>query len=84
MRSPLPDYLTEVLRGCADSSGTLADYIPELARADPDRFALTLVTAEGAMYSVGDDDTEFTIQSISKPSSTVSHCNREASTPYST
>ena len=67
MRSPLPDYLTEVLRGCADSSGTLADYIPELARADPDRFALTLVTAEGAMYSVGDDDTEFTIQSISKP-----------------
>ncbi|MEU5841342.1 glutaminase [Rhodococcus sp. NPDC047139] len=67
MRSPLPDYLTEVLEACVDDSGALADYIPELAKADPDRFALTLVTAEGAIYSVGDDDTEFTIQSVSKP-----------------
>src|SRR5690606_24637626 len=33
----------------------------------PDRFAITMVTAEGATYSVGDDETEFTIQSISKP-----------------
>lgn len=68
MRSPLPDYLTEVLDACtADTSGDIADYIPALANADPDRFAVTLVTAEGAVYSVGDDDVEFTIQSISKP-----------------
>lgn len=67
MRSPLPDYLTEVLEACTDTSGEMADYIPELANVDPDRLAITLVTAEGAVYSVGDDDVEFTIQSISKP-----------------
>ncbi|MEE2032006.1 glutaminase [Rhodococcus chondri] len=67
MRSPLPDYLTEVLDACTDGSGTLADYIPELANVDPDRFALSLVTAEGTTYSAGDDNHVFTIQSISKP-----------------
>jgi len=67
MYSPLPDYLAEVLSSCSDPSGAMADYIPELAKADPDRFAISLVTAEGREYSVGDDDTEFSIQSISKP-----------------
>ena len=51
MRSPIPDYLTEVLGTCtADVSGTVADYIPELAAADPDRFAVALVTADGTVY----------------------------------
>lgn len=45
----------------------MADYIPELAKADPGRFAISMVTAEGREYSVGDDETEFSIQSISKP-----------------
>jgi len=67
MRSPLPDYLTEVLDGCADTSGAVADYIPGLAGVDPDRFAISLLTADGTSYSVGDDETEFTIQSVSKP-----------------
>lgn len=67
MRSPLPDYLTEVLSVCSKGEGATSDHIPELANADPDRFAISLVTAEGVTYSVGDDDTEFSIQSISKP-----------------
>lgn len=68
MRSPLPDYLDSVLDACAPSDdGELADYIPELANADPDRFALAIATIDGETYSVGDDEVAFTIQSISKP-----------------
>ncbi|MFF3223384.1 glutaminase A [Nocardia suismassiliense] len=50
-----------------DDSGALADYIPELAAAQPDSFALCLATADGRVYGTGDLDTSFTIQSISKP-----------------
>ncbi|WZH51522.1 MAG: glutaminase [Nocardioides alkalitolerans] len=68
MRTPLPDYLTEVLEVCGtDSSGELAAYIPELAAADPDRLALGLCTVDGTGYAVGDDGVRFSIQSISKP-----------------
>jgi glutaminase len=44
----------------------LADYIPELAREDPNQFGLALVTTKGSLYSVGEVDAPFTIQSISK------------------
>ncbi|WP_120004569.1 glutaminase [Nesterenkonia muleiensis] len=68
MRSPIPDYLQEVLQNCsADTSGHVADYIPELARADPDRRALAVATVDGSTYGSGDDEHQFTIQSISKP-----------------
>ena len=47
--------------------GALADYIPELANVDPSLFAIAVVTADGQVCSVGDDQTHFTIQSASKP-----------------
>lgn len=50
----------------SESGGALANYIPELARADPNSFGISLVTADGHRYSVGDCNREFTIQSISK------------------
>jgi glutaminase len=46
--------------------GRLANYIPELAKANPDWFGICVVTADGQTYSVGDYDQLFTIQSISK------------------
>jgi glutaminase len=68
MRSMIPDYLAEVLHDCAaDASGAVADYIPELARADPDQLAVALATVDGHVYAVGDHDVPFSIQSISKP-----------------
>jgi glutaminase len=68
MRSPIPDYLTEVLEDFAsDTSGTPAGYIPELATANPDRLGAAFAMVDGAVYGAGDVDVEFTIQSISKP-----------------
>lgn len=67
MRSPVPDYLTEILDACGDDAGALADYIPELASADPDRLAVCVSTIDGTIYRAGDSGTEFSIQSISKP-----------------
>jgi glutaminase len=45
----------------------VATYIPELARADPSWFGISLATADGHVYEVGDTRVPFTIQSISKP-----------------
>jgi glutaminase len=47
--------------------GAVATYIPQLARANPDWFGICVATATGGVYSVGDYEQQFTIQSISKP-----------------
>jgi glutaminase len=68
LTSPIQDYLVELHRECAAvNDGQVATYIPELAKANPDWFGICLVTANGAIYEVGDTRQEFTIQSISKP-----------------
>lgn len=46
--------------------GALADYIPELTKADPAWFGIAIVTVDGHVYQVGDTRQTFTIQSISK------------------
>jgi glutaminase len=46
--------------------GANADYIPVLAKVDPNIFGITLVTTDGKVYSVGDVKSEVSIQSISK------------------
>ncbi len=53
-------------RYAADASGAPATYIPELAKADPALFGISVVTADGQVYAVGDSYVPFTIQSISK------------------
>ncbi len=45
----------------------MANYIPELASADPDCFGICLATVDGYVYEVGDARESFTVQSISKP-----------------
>lgn len=68
MKSPVPDYLREVLDNLASNTdGAVADYIPDLKNANPDVFGIALTTVDGRTHSVGDDETEFSIQSISKP-----------------
>ncbi len=49
-----------------DASGAVADYIPELKKANPDHFGVSLATIDGHVYEIGDSGVPFTIQSISK------------------
>ena len=66
--TPIPGYLNAILDEVRDiTDGENADYIETLRNADPDKLALALCTRSGNVYSVGDDDYEFSIQSISKP-----------------
>lgn len=46
--------------------GKNADYIPALAKVDPNLFGIALVTVDGDVYTMGDLTTEVSIQSISK------------------
>lgn len=46
--------------------GKVADYIPELTKANPNWFGICIATRDGHVYEVGDTGQAFTIQSISK------------------
>lgn len=46
--------------------GQPAAYIPELLKVNPDSYAMCLHTLRGEEYAIGDSDTRFSIQSISK------------------
>ena len=50
-----------------ETGGAVADYIPELGKADADHFGISLATIDGHVYEVGDTRIPFTIQSMSKP-----------------
>ncbi|AFR07822.1 glutaminase A [Nocardiopsis alba] len=68
MRSPILDYLDAIIAQTAHvDSGARADYIPELASADPGRVAVAICTVNGTVYASGDADDLFSIQSMSKP-----------------
>ena len=49
------------------TDGEVADYIPALAHASPDLFGISLAGVRGRTFDVGDTDTPFSIQSVSKP-----------------
>lgn len=48
-------------------SGEVATYIPELGKANPNHFGISLITVDGRQFEVGNVEVPFTIQSISKP-----------------
>lgn len=60
----LEDIYQEILP-YADK-GAQADYIPALAKVNPDQFGIALKTASGEAYSYMQAQTRFSIQSISK------------------
>jgi glutaminase len=62
------DLVTEAYeRYRSTSDGVVADYIPVLASASPDLFGISVVGARGRSFEIGDVDTHFSIQSVSKP-----------------
>jgi glutaminase len=46
--------------------GKVADYIPALAKVEPSRFGLAVVTVGGEVFTLGDAEEPFSIQSVSK------------------
>ncbi|MFM1843824.1 MAG: hypothetical protein RLZZ490_2567 [Cyanobacteriota bacterium] len=65
--SPFRNYLTDLHKQYQGlNEGNVADYIPELALANPEWFGICVVTQDGKIFEVGDCDQLFTIQSISK------------------
>ena len=49
------------------NEGNVADYIPELAQANPDWFGISVVSVGGQVIEVGDFEQTFSLQSVSKP-----------------
>lgn len=47
-------------------NGRVADYIPELGKADANQIGLAVMDSSGKLYAKGDTKTKFTMQSISK------------------
>lgn len=67
MLSPIQEYLKQLhARFAPLMEGHVADYIPELSKADPKDFGICIATRDGHVYEVGDTRQSFTIQSVSK------------------
>ena len=76
MRGPAPDPAVKEFQRLVDSAyakykglqeGKNADYIPILTETPSDLFGVVIVTKDGKVYSAGDVDYKFSIQSVSKP-----------------
>ncbi len=63
---PVLDEIVATLRPQFGAAGTVARYIPALARVPAERFGIALRTCEGAEACAGDAAVPFSIQSISK------------------
>ena len=60
--------LTDSFERCRPvDAGSVADYIPALARVPPDLFGACIVSADGRRLAIGDSSHRFSIQSVSKP-----------------
>lgn len=69
---PTADFVRLALQEAYDryapvDDGTVADYIPALARAPRHQFGLCIASTDGGTARCGDADIAFSIQSISKP-----------------
>ena len=53
------------LKSCWDR-GKVADYIPALSEVSPKQYGIAIETLDNKSYMVGDAETRFSIQSISK------------------
>ena len=56
---------------CTNENGKVADYIPELARVNPNMFGISVCDVNGNIINKGNTDRYFCLQSCSKP---LSYC----------
>ena len=64
----MQDLLSEVLAAAEPhrTGGRVADYIPALAKVDPNKLGIAFADKDGRVWGAGDCDEPFSIQSISK------------------
>lgn len=61
-------HIEEIFEAVADDDdGQVADYIPQLARVQPNQFAVSICTIDGQSMQFGNAETPFTLQSSCKP-----------------
>ena len=65
----MKEFLEQLVQECAPCAqqGKLADYIPELSKADPNAIGIHVIDGNGTHSHAGSNTTRFTIQSIVKP-----------------
>lgn len=65
----MEELLEKLIEDCSVYTrlGCVADYIPELSKADPNEIGVHIITSDGRHSWAGDHETRFTIQSIVKP-----------------
>jgi glutaminase len=75
-KGPLPDPAVKEFQRLVDGAhakykglqdGKNADYIPILTETPSELFGVVIVTRDGKVFSAGDVDYQFSIQSVSKP-----------------
>lgn len=74
----IPDFITfsdivtdiyEAVR--PNQGGAVADYIPQLARVNPENYAISICTVDGQRLSLGNHDVSYCVQSTCKP---INYC----------
>lgn len=55
----------------SNNEGTVADYIPQLARVNPNYFSISICTVDGQQFSIGDSNIPYCVQSTCKP---INYC----------
>lgn len=63
---PILDDINAQIRPLLGAGGSVATYIPALARVSPQQFGIALRTCDGQEASAGDSATPFSIQSMSE------------------
>jgi len=70
----IPDFVSfredmeSIYDACEQKNGgNVATYIPQLAKADPNLYAISVCTVDGQILNLGDKDVNFCIQSCCKP-----------------
>jgi len=66
--SAFSQTMKDIFKRCkSNNQGTVASYIPQLARYSKDLWAMSVCTVDGQRMSLGDVGVSFTMQSCSKP-----------------
>jgi glutaminase len=66
------DIITDIYETVRpNKSGAVADYIPQLAKVDPELYAISVCTVDGQRINLGNYDVPYCVQSTCKP---INYC----------